>query len=494
MDLLIVGCYFGVMLTVGWRARRGSADVYWVAGRRYGTVPVAASLVATIFGASSSVGLIGLGYSRGLTGAWWSLVGGVALVPFALVLAARVRRLEVYTLPDILLRAYGRRVAMAGAAVISVAWCGVVAAQIVAGALLLGSVFSLSFDGSLAVVASIFVLYTLWGGQISVIRTDAWQVGLFVFGLLATLTLVAREGSGAGGILAGVDPGRLAFPVSKDFGWYQVLVFYPLIVGMPYLVGPDMYSRVLCARSAAVARRASLFAAVLVVPLSFLLALLGLLIHARFPGISPETALPTVLRDLAPTGLRGLAVVGILGAVMSSTDTTLVSASTILARNVVSPLARLSQEAELRLTRVFVVLVGGVAWYLASFQQGIIASLLLAYTVFVGGVALPTLASFWKDRLGITSRGAFWAVVVGGASAVAGEFQEGRLLRGLLRERGSSMLETLLGPAYGSLLPLVLSAVTLFLVSRATRERDASGPPASSSDEGHASPPGSQPR
>jgi solute:Na+ symporter, SSS family len=305
IDLIIVGCYFAVMLMVGWRARRGSADAYWVAERRYGTVPVAASLVASIFGASSTVGIIGLGYSRGLTGAWWSLVGGLALVPFALLLAARVRRLEVYTLPDILERAYGWRVAMAGAAVISLAWCGVVAAQIVAGALLLGSVFSLSFHGSLAVVAVIFVLYTLWGGQISVIRTDAWQVALFVFGLLATLALVLRAGWEAGGLLSGVDPGHLAFPVSPEFGWYQVLVFYPLIVGLPYLVGPDIYSRVLCARDAGSARSAGLLAALLVIPLSFLLALLGLLIHARFPGLSPEAALPSALTHLAPAGLRG---------------------------------------------------------------------------------------------------------------------------------------------------------------------------------------------
>jgi len=473
IDLFIVGCYFAVMLTVGWRARRGSADAYWVAERRYGTVPVAASLVATIFGASSTVGIIGLGYSRGLTGAWWSLVGGLALVPFALFLAARVRRLEVYTLPDILHRAYGGRVAMAGAAVISVAWCGVVAAQIVAGALLLGSVFALSFQGSLAVVAAIFVLYTLWGGQLSVVRTDAWQIALFVFGLLAILALVLGAGREAGGVLSGVDPGHLAFPVSEDFGWYQVLVFYPLIVGMPYLVGPDMYSRVLCARDAGSARSAALLAALLVIPLSFLLALLGLLIHARFPGLSPEAALPTALTNLAPAGLRGLVVVGVLGAIMSSADTTLVSASTILSRNLVSPLARLGRREELRLTRVFVVLVGGLAWGLASFQQGIIASLLLAYTVFVGGVALPTLASFWRDRLRITPRAALWAVVAGGGAAVLGEFRQGALLRAAVGDGGARVLETLLGPAYGSLLPLVLSAGLLFVVSRLDRPQGA---------------------
>ncbi len=217
IDLVIVGAYFALMLGVGWKARRGSPESYWVAERRYGTFPVTASLVATVFGASSTVGIIGLGYSRGLTGAWWSLIGGIALLPFGFFLAGKVRRLEVYTLPDILHRAYGRKVALVGGGIIVLAWCGVVAAQIVAGALLLGSVFSISFNGTLAVVTVIFVLYTLWGGQLSVIRTDSWQIFLFVGALLTTLFLVLRAGLQGGGLLAGVPAGHFDFPVSAGF-------------------------------------------------------------------------------------------------------------------------------------------------------------------------------------------------------------------------------------------------------------------------------------
>ena len=465
IDLLIVGGYLTFMLGVGWRARKASADAYWVADRQYGTGPVAASLVATIFGASSTVGIIGLGYSRGLTGAWWALVGGLALVPFAFFLASRVRTLEVYTLPDILRKAYGKRVEMAGGVVIAIAWCGVVAAQIVAGAHLVGGVFSLPFRVALSVVAVVFVLYTLWGGQLSVIRTDAWQIILFVGGLMASLLLVLMAGVRGEGVLSGVPTDFLSFPVSSHFGWYHLLVFYPLIVGMPYLVGPDIYSRVLCARDGPTARRASILAAVGVVPLSFVLALLGLMIFAQFPGIPPESALPHAVTNLAPVGLKGLIVVGVLGAIMSSADTTLMSASTVLSLNVVSPLAGLTRRAELRLTRVLVVGMGIGAWGIAAFQEGIISSLLLAFTVFVGGVSVPTLATFWKDRLGVNATGAFWAVVVGGVVAVMGEFREGAVLDGVLGSGGTRLVGTILGPEYGSILPVLLSAVVLFVLS-----------------------------
>ena len=141
-------------------------------------------------------------------------------------------------------------------------------------------------------------------------------------------------------------------------------------------------------------------------------------------------------------------MVGVLGAIMSSADTTLISASTILSLNVLGPWFGLDERRRLRLTRVFVVLLGAAAWGIAAFQQGIIASLLLAYTVFVGGLALPTLASFWRDRLGVTPTGALWAVVFGGSMAILGGVRDGALIRGLLGEGILEFLQGTLGPEY----------------------------------------------
>jgi SSS family solute:Na+ symporter len=463
IDAAIVGAYLGVMLLVGWRARRQSPDSFWVADRRYSSGNVAVSLIATIFGASSTIGIIGLGYSRGLTAAWWALVGAVALVPFGLFVAARVRRLEVYTLPDILRTAYGNRVAVPAALVIAIAWCGVVAAQLTAGALLLNGILQLDYRLALAIVAVAFVSYTYWGGQLSVIRTDAWQFVLFVLGLLICLAVVCAAALGQpGGPSDHIPAGHLRFPVSEGFGWYDLLVFYPLIVGLPYLAGPDIYSRVLCAKNTAAATKAALAAAAAVVPISFLLAVVGMLIRARFPEIAAEAALPAAVTQLVPAGLTGLVVAGFLGAVMSSADTTLVSASTILSLNVFGVHGALSREQKLGLTRLALVLVGAVAWIIAGFQRGIISALLMGYTVFVGGVVLPTLGSFLRGRARIGPRVAMTAVVVGGTTAVVGAVGDGALFRAMVGG-WDGVLTRLLGPRYPAILPVLLSLGILVL-------------------------------
>ncbi len=461
IDWMIIGGYLAVMLYVGWRSRAQSANGYWVAGRRYTAVRITASLVATIFGASSTMGIIGLGYTRGLTGAWWALVGGIALIPFALFLAPTVRRLNVYTLPDILKQAYGEKVALPAGVTISVAWCGVVAAQMIAGARLVGQLFTLDFELALIGVALVFTLYTFWGGQLSVIRTDLWQFVLFMGGLLIGIAFLLSTEDPASLLWEKIPPDHLRFPVSAQFGWYELLVFYPLIVGLPYLVGPDIYSRIFCATDDHVARRSALQAAAIVMPLALLLAFFGVLARGLFPGISPEAALPHTLNTLIPVGLKGVITAGFLGAVMSSADTCLLSAATILTLNVIDPLSPLSQSGKLRLTRILVLVLGAAACFVASRQREIIASLLLGYTVFVGGVVLPTLASFLKPRWRVTSSGAFWAVVVGGGSALLAKVHEGAPLKALLPGLTQTWLGTLLGPRYPSILPIVLCLLVL---------------------------------
>jgi SSS family solute:Na+ symporter len=273
------------------------------------------------------------------------------------------------------------------------------------------------------------------------------------------------------GVSGDIPNDFLRFPVSSSFGWYEVLVFYPLIVGLPYMVGPDIYSRVLCARDDGVARRAALSAAAVVIPVSFLLAAVGLMARAHFPDIAAEAALPVTVSELVPVGLKGLIVAGFLAAVMSSADTTLMSASTILSLNVASPLVNLTKAQQLRLTKVILIVVGFLAWLVAGFQEGIISSLLLGFTVFVGGVVLPTLGSFYRERLGITSTGAMWAVIVGGSMAILGGVRDGRILKAILGDGGDGLMQQIIGPQYPAILPVVLSLAVMLVVSRLTRSQ-----------------------
>jgi len=137
--------------------------------------------------------------------------------------------------------------------------------------------------------------------------------------------------------------------------------------------------------------------------------------------------------------------------------------------NVIRPIYGAPKEKHLKITRVAVLALGFTAWLIASQQQGIISSLLLGYTIFVGGVVFPTLATFFRKSIKITSWGALWAIVIGGGSAILAKIDGGIVLKTILTHRGQEFLQTVLGAHYLSILPIILSLLAMVGISRITR-------------------------
>lgn len=79
--MIITALFFSAILAIGIFSffKVKTKEDYLVAGRRAGGLAVGSSLAATILGGSSTLGLAGLAFARGLTGSWWLLVGAAGL-------------------------------------------------------------------------------------------------------------------------------------------------------------------------------------------------------------------------------------------------------------------------------------------------------------------------------------------------------------------------------------------------------------------------------
>ena len=84
--------------------------------------------------------MAGLGFSKGLPGAWWMLSGTAGLLVLAAFFAKRIRESGCYTLPELVGTFYGQRARIAAAVLIVISWIGVVAVQIQASGKVLGAV------------------------------------------------------------------------------------------------------------------------------------------------------------------------------------------------------------------------------------------------------------------------------------------------------------------------------------------------------------------
>jgi len=446
LELIIIVIYFLAMVVIGILSRKKAldADSFFVAGRKGSALFITGSLLATIIGGSATVGMAGLGFTRGLTGAWWLLVGTVGLIFLGLFLARRVREYAVYTLPELAEKQYDRRVALAASVLIVIAWVGVTAAQIIAA----GKILSILGMGSatlwMVIFTVVFVSYTALGGQLAVLRTDFLQAVVVFGGVFAGVALLLSRVGGWQGLQAALPADRFAFPVSSQFGGVS-LVSMLLVVGLTYVVGPDMYSRLFCSRDVNTARTSTLWTGLLIIPVAFAITVIGMGASALFPQIAAEQAFPTVVQQVFPTWLGAIVLAALLCAVMSSADTTLMSAGTILTVDILGVSRPGSRQAGvLPRSRWTIVVLGVISLAVALKLGGVISALLFAYTVYTSGVILPVLVGFFREKLRVTPVGALVALLGGGALGLVSKF---------------------VSMKYLDLGAILLSGVLLFLVS-----------------------------
>ena len=417
--LLIVSlvCFLLVGLSAGRSA--GSREAFFVAGRRGTSPAIAGSLVATVVGGSATIGVAGLAYERGITASWWTLVGAIGLALLGAVFVGRVRaHVGVYTLPGLAGRLFGPRMRVVTALLVVVAWMGVVSGQIVAASRVLSVIGVGSPSAWMVLFTVVLVLYAVAGGQKAIIRTDVLQAILIVVGVAMAVAYMRVTLGSPGALAAALPRGSLDFPVSAAFGWSD-LGSMLVLVGAVYLVGPDIYTRILSARDTRTARRATLSAAVLVIPVAFMVATLGIAARYLAPGIHSEQALPWLVTHALPPYAAALLLAGMVAALMSSADSTLLGQAVILADDVISRLLPLDEKHVVILARICTALLGLLALLLALSLRGVLDSLMFAYSIFTSGVVGPMLLGLLRGRSRIDGVSALAGMCVGGACGLA---------------------------------------------------------------------------
>lgn len=403
---IIIAVYFAGVLLVGlisWFKIKTPAD-YFVAGKKAGLIPVSGSLLATILGGSAILGTIELSQKTGWAALWFlfsAALGLLALVP----LTKYVKRFGNYTLPELLGYFYGKRAEIIASAIIPVAWLGIVAAQVIAAAKILSGLEFITYSNAAILSGGVFILYTLAGGQVSILKTDTVQAVLIIAGLTALTFFSAFDPQ-----QPHLPPLRFNELFNANFSIVDLLILL-LTYSVTFVVGPDIYSRVFCARNEKTATRSILIVALLLLPVSFILTYLGI-----FSQNIDNNGIISFAQHLLPAWAYGLFIAALLSAVMSSADTTLLTSSIILNELITG---NLDKNTSLKFTRLLIIIFGILSIGIALFVTSIISSLLFALTFFSGAFVVPVLAGLLK--LKVNKGMIVAAVVTGGITALTGK-------------------------------------------------------------------------
>ncbi len=401
-------------------------DDYVVAGRKQSSPFVFMSLMATVLGASATVGIAARAESIGFAAFWWLAVGAIGFWFQAALLSKPVHDLDVRTLPEIAEKTVGKTGRKLVALIIAVSWIGIIAAQFAAVAGFIGLV--LGHDAgtqSVLITAVIVIVYTLLGGQLSVVRTDALQFGILTLGFFAAAiylfggfsgaenaTLQAAGNLAASSSTAG-NAGLATFGsfnlLNEKFGASDLAIML-FTIGGAYFLGPDVISRNLVAKDATSARKAVVAGSFAILAFSVIIVLLGMWAATYAPATAGSATNPLfrLASGVLPLPLAALLSVGLLSALLSSADTCLINSAAIFGSDILNT-------RRISVVRISVVVIGIIATYLALQGKDIIGLLTMAYSVYTPGIVAPLAVAIIAHKKFKVKKTLWYAgVIIGG--------------------------------------------------------------------------------
>jgi SSS family solute:Na+ symporter len=191
-------------------------------------------------------------------------------------------------------------------------------------------------------------------------------------------------------------------------------------IPLSFFVAMDGFTRMFAAKSAAVARRGTLLAALILLPLVIGATWLGLTAALLYPGAdSSGDILSQLVIDLFPVGLKGLMLVGVLAALMSTADICILTAAANGSRDIYQRYMNpdVSPKKLFRLSMYLAAIVGLASGLLAWQMQDVIGILLLAFTVNAAALFVPTIAMVTLKK--VNTNAAFWSIALALSTVVA---------------------------------------------------------------------------
>ena len=376
---LLIG-YIGILLALAFLDRRkiSGFNDFVRAGKKASTFTVGASLLASVVGASATLGVASEAFRIGFPAFWWLGCGAVGFVLCGIFLAGPLARRDVYSLPETMEEFYGPGIRKLTAVIIVIGWTGIVGAQYTACAKMVTLLTGIDFVPALLGSGIIIALYCTIGGQLSVLRTDVLQFLLIIVSVAVSAA-----------VLYGFSPVRLEtddfYLFNESFGAGSFF-YYLLIVGSGYFVGPDVFSRLYTAKDETVIRRSLFFAAAFLVLVGFGITMLGLWMKESMFDPAGREPLLALVRDKLPLPVRIVFLFGLLSAIVSSADTCLITVAAVAENDLLGR----RRIGEMRL----VTFVLGAGALVPAFLKGeIIPLLLMAYNIFNAGIIPPVAAA-----------------------------------------------------------------------------------------------------
>ncbi len=424
--------YVLAVIVLGILASRSSSrspEEYFLAGRKLGPLVLFMALFGTNTTSFVLVGIPGLAYNLGIGVLGLNapiVVLGIPLTFWAIGSPARklAKRLGALTPAELYAKhLQSKTVGFALFALFTAYTIPYMVQGVKSSALILAETTDGRFPATSAAFAVIAValLYTSLGGMRATAWTNVLQGSIFMIFMVVAFFLMADS---LGGLNQAMERVREVNPKLLELG--STGLFAPrawaswgLVISLAVIAFPHMLVRLMAAADERAMKQVCRFYPIALTLLWVPAVLLGVWGAAAFPGLdNPDTIFHRMTATHLPVFLGSLGFLAVLSAVMSTLDAQILTLSSMLVRDVLQPLGRVRESAEVWIGRLFTVAVAALTFILSiTWEESIFA---ISRQAFEGYVTLfPTLLLGVRWR-GFTAAGALWSLAAGNLVLVAG--------------------------------------------------------------------------
>ena len=436
-------CFFGLMIAVGISCRKHSTNVddFVLGGRAVGPWLTAFAFGTSYFSAVIFVGYAGqFGWNFGLASTWIGL--GNAFIGSLLawmVLGRRTRIMTQHlgskTMPDFFEKRYDSKQLKVIASFIVFVFLIPYTASLYNGlSSLFNNIFSIPYWVIVLVMAVLTGVYVIFGGYMATAINDFIQGIIMLVGIVTVIAAVLGQNGGLSAAVEALNVSEHAGPqFTSTFGPNPIfLLFVVLLTSLGTWGLPQMVGKFYSIKDDAAIKKGTLISTVFAVVVAggcYFLGGFGKLYFDDMQAaghISPTGAvlfdkvIPTMLRNLSPV-VVALIVVLVLAASMSTLSSLVLTSSSTLTLDVVTPLVekktKMDDKKNVLIMRLFIVFFIAVSAVIAILKDSIWAdSVFIAQMMGVswGALAGAFLAPFLY--------GLYWKKVTKAAVAVTFAF------------------------------------------------------------------------
>ena len=400
IPLLIVSLYIVLLFAISFyvsKKKNKDQESFLLYKGKNSTFVVASSIAGLAIGGASTIGIAENAFTVGLSAGWYDAAWAIGAVVSSFLAVKYLRRSSHSTISGLVSSLYGRETGFIMVIAMCIIQSGIIALQYKAGGSILASLLPDIFTVQTGTFFSflIFMLVAMVGGMGSVSLTNVLNLILIYVGVSVAAFVVLTQSGGweAIQVLTAAQPDVPYLSLTEGMGWIGILSWIVIMLGNTNSV-QGVVQIGLTGKDDKSAQRGYLLGALLMIPIGFVCALLGVASKALFPDSQASVALPILLMSIPPV-LGGITLSGLWAADMGTACSMIIGLSTTVRKDILYKIPK-DSISESRINKA-IVIVSSFITYIIATQMGAILgamqkSLSLAIGtsfIVVGGLLFP---------------------------------------------------------------------------------------------------------